>query len=489
MAPRFLVLLVLGALAGSVGALGRLVQPDGSVVALGEMEGAGATVLTLPPRAVAEASWLLLPLGAQPQTVTLEGPGPRRTTLTFPRLRAPETRFAFAVPPGLLSIRVEGRMPTDPVLVRSEGRPGVPGSAWVTLSATDLRIDLPPWTAAPGFVPLLHLERRASTTPWTLRASGRDGARSFRLEGAVDRWDWAPAAWGFVPTELEGEGADLGLTEVRVVAVPEAAPLPADPATLLAWPPEAWRNPRREWFSWTGTQVLALVTADYDVQDAYLKRLAFYVEKAGHRGQLLTDEAMASEHGWNAHDYAAPDLARFYSEAVRQSFDLNPSELELRQKLVDVGTLVPQADGTFAPGAGALVGVSAASPPALRRVLFVHEAFHGLYYTNPGFRAGVKTAWDGMSEGARQAFRSFLRLSAYDSTDEALMINEFQAYVLQRPAVEWSAFFRDRVLTKGAGRGTLGELLAAARTVDALVGSLYGLHAGSVFRVSPGSAP
>src|SRR6185369_16640237 len=89
-----------------------------------------------------------------------------------------------------------------------------------------------------------------------------------------------------------------------------------------------------------------------------------------------------------------------------------------------------------------------ASPPALRAVLFTHEAFHGLYFTSPEFREGVAEAWNSLSEGAKSAFRSFLALSQYDPLDEALMVNEFQAYVLQRPAADWTAFFRDRVLGK-----------------------------------------
>src|SRR5262249_23088166 len=150
-------------------------------------------------------------------------------------------------------------------------------------------------------------------------------------------------------------------------------------------------------------------------------------------------------HGWNAHDYASADLARFFSLAAEQNFALNPAELELRDRLVGAGILKP-VSGRWEAGTGALVGVSAESPPALRGVLFVHEAFHGLYYTSYRFRAGVKSAWEAMDESARAAFRSFLALSRYDPGDEALMINEFQAYVLQRRSLDWVGFFRDRVL-------------------------------------------
>ena len=42
---------------------------------------------------------------------------------------------------------------------------------------------------------------------------------------------------------------------------------------------------------------------DYAIQDKYLKRLAFFVEKLGFKGRLASDEEIAGLHGWNAHDY------------------------------------------------------------------------------------------------------------------------------------------------------------------------------------------
>ncbi len=164
-------------------------------------------------------------------------------------------------------------------------------------------------------------------------------------------------------------------------------------------------------------------------------------------------------------------------------FPLNRSEIELRDRLVAAGVLVPREANAWDPGTGALVGISAQSPPALKAVLFVHEAFHGLYYTSPEFRAGVKTIWDDLSEGARNAFRSFLALSQYDPGNEALMINEFQAYVLQRSAADWAPFLRERVLSReapGEAATWLAEYLSAAQGLDSLVHRLYGLKSGNV---------
>ena len=480
----FLVLCgLLGALAPAP-ALGKLVQPDGSVVALAEESG-GATLL-FPPQAVDSMSWLTLPVGSTVAEVELLGLG-YRSLVPFPTVAVPGVRFALEVPAHLLSLTIRGRLGSDLTLVRTLGRPGVPGKAWVTRSGESLVVDLPGWKTAPGYSTVLTLVR-PSASPWKVWLGAGHISRAFSFPASVLRWDFAPQAWGFTPSRLEVTGADPRLTDLRVRAISPQADLPADAGTLLVWPSEAWRSPRREWFSWSGTAVLVLVTADYRIQDDYLKRLAFYVEKSGYRGRLVSDAELGPLHGWNAHDYAAPDLARFFTQAAQENFVLNAEEMELRDRLVAAGVLRVAGDG-WEPGVGALVGISQGSPPALKAVLFTHEAFHGLYYTSPEFREGVAQTWSSLSEGAKSAFRSFLALSQYDSLDEPLMVNEFQAYVLQRPETDWAPFFRDRVLgrtTPGAtALGWLNEYLTAARTIDSLVGRLYGLRSGRVSITTP----
>ena len=478
------LLLFLGCLAMAP-ALGRLVQPDGSSTALAEESAAGTVTFLFPPRAVETRSWIVLPRGSVVSEVVTAALG-TRFVVGFPSVVAPGIRFALEVPAHLLSLTVKGRVGAGRTLFRTALRPGAPGEAWVTRSPAELTLDLPPWRAAGGYTPVLTLVR-ASSAPWHAVFSDSRKSRSFSFQGSVGQWSFAPAAWGFVPLRLEVTGEDPGLAEVRIRAIAGDAELPADPKTVLAWPVEAWRSPRREWFNWTGTSVVVLVTADYQVQDDYLKRLAFYIEKSGYRGRLVPDADLANLHGWNAHDYAAPDLARFYTQAARERFSLNPWELELRARLTGAGVLVDRGPGLWEAGVGALVGISAASPPALRAVLLTHEGFHGLYFTSLAFQSGVKAAWDSLSDGARAAFRSFLALSQYDPDDEALMVNEFQAYLLQRPATEWAAFLRERVLGRAEGGQALtwlAEYLEAARSLDALVHSLYGLRSGNISTVT-----
>jgi hypothetical protein len=478
------VLLLMAVLLTPGSALGRLVQPDGSVVAVGEESAAGGVTYLFASRTVDSRSWITLPTGSTVSEAKLVGANFQQT-LSFPAVSLPGVRFSVEVPARVLSLSLQGRFGLSKTLVRTKARPG--SGAWVSRSAGDLVIDLPEWKTAPGYRSVLELIRPEAGA-WNVTVTGEGRSRGFVLAPTVVQWDYAPWAWGFAPTRVVVTGADARLAAVRVRAFSPQADLPADPETILAQPVSTWRNPRREWYAWSGTSVLVLVTADYRVQDDYLRRLAFFVEKQGYRGRLVSDAELGGQHGWNAHDYAAPDLARFFTQAAQEHVALNGSETELRERLTAAGVLVARGSGAWDPGTGALVGVSAASPPALRAALFTHEAFHGLYFTSPSFRSGVAAVWSGLSEPARAHFRAFLAVSQYDPEDEGLMTNEFQAYVLQRPESDWTAFFRERVLGKSEPAGdaarTLEEYRAAAHRLDTLVGDLYGLRSGVVSTVS-----
>lgn len=457
--------------------LGRLVQPNGGAVVLGEVRGPQEVTLLFPSSAVPATSWLALPVDTRPSSLTLRWAG-GQTTVTFPEVRLARVRYGLTVPKGLLSLTIRGRVGRDLVVDRTTSRPSSE-HPWATLSGEGFRLDLPLWKVD-GVAQVVVVRRGEG--PWTARFSG-EASKTLSLGPSVDEAVFSPAAWGFTPTRIEV--TDAGVGEIGFRALGPEVDIPADPPSLLAWPREAWRSPRREWFSWLGTSVLVLVSGDYGVQDDYLKRLAFFVEKTGYRGRLVSDQEVAHLHAWNAHDYAAPDLARFFSLAQGTSFPLNDSEVELRDRLVAAGILVPTDQG-WEPGTGALVGISLESPPALRSALFVHEGYHGLYFTSPTFREGVRTAWQGLSEGAREAFRTYLARSRYDPSDEGLMVNEFQAYVLQRSPRDWNSFFRGRVLAQvdePASNHWASEYGAAAQQLNTLVGRLYGISSGEISAV------
>jgi hypothetical protein len=286
-----------------------------------------------------------------------------------------------------------------------------------------------------------------------LLAAGADftaGAGDFRLDGA--------GAFGVplsVFTEPFPASAKGGLERFVLVhsePPPFPRPLSLDPHIILDYPQDAWRDGRYEIFRWESfPSIVILDTADYDVQDRFLKRLAFFVEKAGFRGRLVSDRELAGLHGWNAHDYRARDLARFFDTAERSAFPLLPEERELLDLLVDEGIL-RRAEGGIAEGEGALISISRESPGYLRRLFMAHEGFHGLFFIDGAFRDFSRSRWDGLSPEARRFILSFFDYQRYDINDEYLVINEFMAHCLQQPASRAAPYF---------GR-TLPERLAAS---------------------------
>jgi hypothetical protein len=232
------------------------------------------------------------------------------------------------------------------------------------------------------------------------------------------------------------------------------APIPADLATILSsYPRSAWRRDAFEVFSWSAyPDILVFDTADYATQARLFRRLAFFVEKRGFRGRLLSDEELSGRHGWNAHNYRPQGLADFFTQAESEAVALNAEEELLRELLLANGVIRRAADG-YAPGTGGILSISQSSYPLLRELLITHEAYHGVFYEEEAFRDGVTEIWNGLSEAERSYWRGLLSYMTYDPADEYLMINEFQAYLMQQPL--------DRV--RGYLRGVLAPRFANAR--------------------------
>jgi hypothetical protein len=223
-------------------------------------------------------------------------------------------------------------------------------------------------------------------------------------------------------------------------------PVPADPGLILAYPAAAWRDPRYELFRWPHfPSLLIFDTADYALQDRLFKRLAFFTEKAGFRGRLAPDEEIAALHGWNAHDYRAEDLARFFSAAAETGFPLSPEERELEAVLLGAGILRPSGEGGFVPGAGGIISISRESPDYLRSRFLIHEGFHGLFFIDEDFRDFSRRRWDALDRGAKRFIRSYFDYLRYDLEDSYLMVNEFMAYCLQQPVSQAGRYFGENL--------------------------------------------
>jgi hypothetical protein len=233
-----------------------------------------------------------------------------------------------------------------------------------------------------------------------------------------------------------------------VLSVPEEGAIPADIGDILDYPRSRWRDVRFELFRWSAyPEILIIDTEDYAFQARLFKRLAFFVEKEGFRGRLLSDSELAGRHGWNAHNYRPEGLAAFYNAAADQGFPLSSEELLLREMLLREGLLLAAEEGgAYRPGRGGILSISRESYPQLRELLVAHEAMHGIFYEERGFRERVRRLWEEeLTEEEREFWRFFLGYMSYDPGDEYLMQNEMQAYLLQYPLDVIPGYFRYRI--------------------------------------------
>lgn len=282
---------------------------------------------------------------------------------------------------------------------------------------------------------------------------------------------------------------------------PFPVPVTADPGVILAWPRDRWRDSRYEIFRWDRFPALLIIdTADYAVQDRLLKRLAFFVEKAGFRGRLASDAEIAELHGWNAHDYRAEDLARFFEAARAANFPLLPEERELERILLNGGIIRRSTDGIHA-GEGGIISISRESTDYLRSLFMAHEGYHGLFFIDEDFRTFSRRRWERLPSGAKRFITSYFDYQRYAINDEYLLINEFMAHILQQPVSQAAQYFGGTIASridssswrrsvlpqKDAASNSWPELAAVfaaeAEAFSAYVNERWGLAAGRVHLV------
>ena len=237
--------------------------------------------------------------------------------------------------------------------------------------------------------------------------------------------------------------------------------------------------------------VLIFDFRDYATQDAYLKRLAFFVEKRGFAGRLASDTEIASLHGWNAHDYRAEDLAAFFTTAAETSFRLNQKEEALRDFLV-AQHVIARKGGGYGGGGGAIISISQESPAYLRRLFLTHESSHALFFVDEGYRQLATSLWDSMSREERWFWKLYFGWMNYDTGSSYLMASEVQAYLVQQPVAGATKYFNvtlpARLLEKHPELGPElksyferfgGEFTAKATILDTWLRKTYGFGAGT----------
>ena len=300
---------------------------------------------------------------------------------------------------------------------------------------------------------------------------------SVDLPAVIAPLAFRPGSLGFVPRDIRATG--LAVRRCLITFPSGPGPIPADPGLILAWDRASWRRPDFELFSWASfPRVLIFDTSDYRVQDRLFKRLAFFVEKAGFAGSIPVWEALAGRHGYNAHDYRAADLARFFTAARAEGVELLTEEQTLQRILLDEG-IIAQRGAVFEAGSGAVLSISRSSSAALRELLITHECFHGVYFSLPSFQAACERAWRSLSEVEKRVWRESLTMKGYNTDDPGLLVNEFQSYLFQQPREGVMGF---QALTLGRLRARSSEDAALvarflAERPDSLLASFDGLEA------------
>jgi len=315
-----------------------------------------------------------------------------------------------------------------------------------------LRFDIPHVPAAMEGTPLQAVEitytsRRQGYQEAFIRISDGRSAKSMKMIPRLGTHSvyLYPDLLGFWPDDMEID-VPPGTEIISLSLLNQSSaedPIPADIGTMLTYSPEYWRMENFEVFRWNlAPEVFVFVTRDYLGQARLFKRLAFFVEKPGFSGELHRNQAIAHLHGWNAHDYRAEDLARFFQKALEEKFELNPEEEILYRFLITNGVL-RMNDGTILPGAGSVLSISFETPLALRTKFLIHEAFHGLFFTSPRFRIACLDSWRAISPREQEFWKTFFSHRTYNVDNEFLLVNEFMAYLMQQKKEDLDWYFKD----------------------------------------------
>jgi hypothetical protein len=284
-----------------------------------------------------------------------------------------------------------------------------------------------------------------------------------------------------------------GLDSISIQAIDEEEARLVDPGILLlssSLPEEG----DFAWYRWDLLPgVLMFDFKSYEIQDRYLKRLAFFVEKKGFVGRLASDSELQPLHGWNAHDYKAEDLARYFTQATRTGFELNPEEKALGDFLVAKKVLL-RSGKEFKPGEGAIISISKESPDYLRRMFLTHEASHAIFFLDEKYREFCTSLWESMDEGEKWFWKLYFGWMNYNTSSSYLMANEMQGYLVQQGITQTREYFTkvlgERILENHDELiGPITEYMAKygmsfearARQLDAWLKSRYGFGAGRMY--------
>lgn len=238
----------------------------------------------------------------------------------------------------------------------------------------------------------------------------------------------------------------------HLAAVPApVAPAPAPAAAPAAAPVFTLRTATRRQILADNPDHLAIfryapnpniVVLDFPslrMQGLMLDRVAALIEKGGlprnrviswaHLRRVIAAGGDTISTYYYGHDYSAAALARFFALAAADHRRLNPEEQRLHALVAQLGWLRPGVNAGLItlPREGANKYVTQTA----RDVILTHELSHGEFFSNPAYRAYVRHFWrHDLTAAQREAVRHFLGSEEYDTSDETLMMNEMQAYLM-----------------------------------------------------------
>lgn len=132
------------------------------------------------------------------------------------------------------------------------------------------------------------------------------------------------------------------------------------------------------------------------------------------------------------HDLTSEDLFHFYSKAKqrcstgKKDYCLTKREHYFYRQIIQP---LEKRGKSFV-----LISFSVQSNSTPEQVVS-HEFIHALYFLNPRYRDSIRAFWQlQMTQVQRDAIKSKLNDLGYNAADEALMENEFQAYMLMQHA-------------------------------------------------------
>ena len=334
--------------------------------------------------------------------------------------------------------------------------------------------------------------------------SFRDNGGEIKVPAASLKAPFSAATFpdGEIPEVLMMIAGEKELLSFSSSSRNPVAPIKVDPGLIMGWSRNSWRGNDYELFEWDRFPgVLIMDISTYAVQDDFLRRIAFFVEKAGYKGRLLTDDFLKDKHGYNAHDYRAESLAEFFEKVRTENFPINSREKLLREILIKNGVLIEETDGKISAGKGAVISISQESPAYLRTTFIAHEGWHGIYFVDEEFRNAVAAIYYTLETQDSETLaylKKYFQVTPtlnYDVNDSYLMQNEFMAYMLQRPLSATEKYFVDMASRYHSQKWAKKEadyiietnaagFVSAATLLDQYVSERWNLNAGRVWLIS-----